>query len=101
MKSFAETVKEDLVIPGRSQELTSHLRGIVQVMRELGIVQYNGIVLDPYWRPQPAKGKPRTRQEQAGIDRMWANYRTAVESAEIDGTMIPESPIYPEIDPNG
>ena len=72
------------------------LRRAVTVMRELGVTEYHGIVLDPAWVPPLPKPLKRSQREQDAITDTWHFYRTALENAIIDGPAAPEPPLEPE-----
>lgn len=75
-----------------------HLRLVVPVMRELGVLTYGSITLDPAWTAPPKARKPRTPAEASAIAKAWRAYRIDRDAALIDGTEIPTPPTEPEED---
>jgi len=72
------------------------LRKSVAVMRELGVLEFHGIRLDPDWLAPAQVVKKRTPKEQDAITLKWNKYRTELEESQIDGTAAPEPPKDPE-----
>jgi hypothetical protein len=72
------------------------LRLLVAAMRELGVEEWDGIVLGPAPPPPPPKPKQRTLSEQQQITKQWNEYREALEDSRVDGTAAPSEPDEPE-----
>lgn len=75
------------------------LRECVIVMRELGVVSWDGVVLGPE-PPKREYRAPRSLDEQARVRAQWTRYRRLAQDAEIDGTPLPTPPLDTEEDPN-
>ena len=91
-----EIPETDLEKYGELVHMRTPLRYIVEGMRALGVVEWDGIVLGPPPPPPPVKLPPRTAYEQERISKAWREYRQAKSDAEIDGTALPDAPSEPE-----
>ena len=66
------------------------IRERVRLMRELGVVECNGLVLGPAPIPRQAPPAPRSPQEQDRIGKLWDEYRRRLDFAHVEG--LPDEP---------
>ena len=89
-------IHADLMSTADACEIAS-MKKIVPVMRELGVIQYKNIILDPNFLSPAPKPSKRSEKEQSAITLLWNKYRMDLECSLIDGTAAPIPPTEPEI----